>query len=347
MKTPTQFGSETPRPCSLILKRNGDSTNPKSLGLVMIGLTLSRSMLLVAAGPDPVNLGSTAHFAVLAGAAITTTGGGAINGDVGASPIAGSAIHLTQAQVHGTIYAVDASGPAGSVINAALLTTAKGDLMIALKDAAGRTPVPSGPFLNPGAGTIGGLNLGPGLYQFTGTAMITGSNLTLTGGPDDVWIFQIASNLDVGSTVQIILAGGAQGRNVFWQVGTSATIGTFSVFVGTILASQSVTMNTSSSLDGRALAFSAGVTFNGNSGVLPEPKAPIFTRITEEKNRSIALEISTTPYFLITLQSSPTLYPAIWSTIASTTPSTSLWPVTDTNATAIAPRRFYRAVINQ
>src|ERR1700709_250419 len=151
--------------------------------------------ILHAAGPAPVNLGSIAHFTVLAGAAITTTGGGVINGDIGASPITGSAIHLTQAQVNGTIYAVDASGPAGSVIAPALLTTAKGDLTAAYNDAAGRTPVPSGPFLNPGAGNIGGKNLGPGLYKFTGTAFITGSDLTLTGGPDDVWIFQIASDL--------------------------------------------------------------------------------------------------------------------------------------------------------
>ena len=82
--------------------------------------------------------------------------------------------------------------------------------------------MPSGPFLNPGAGNIGGLNLIPGLYKFTGTAMITGSNLTLTGGPDDVWIFQIAADLQVGSSIQVILAGGAQPRNIFWQVTTSA-----------------------------------------------------------------------------------------------------------------------------
>ena len=347
MKTPTQFGLETPSLCRLLLKVDGDSTNPKLRGLVRIGVALSQSMLLVAAGPAPVNLGSTAHFTVLAGAAITTTGGGTINGDVGTSPITGSAIHLTQAQVKGTIYAVDAGGPAGAVINAALLTAAKGDLTIAFNDAAGRTPVPSGPFLNPGAGNIGGLNLVPGLYKFTGTAMITGANLTLTGGPDDVWIFQIASNLDVGSSVQVVLAGGAQARNVFWQVGTSATIGTFSVFAGTILADQAISMNTSSSLNGRALAFSAGVTFNGNSGVLPEPKAPVITRITQEKDRSIFLVISSTPYFQVTLQSTPTLSPALWTTLATATPSTSPWPVTDSNATAIAPSRFYRAVINR
>jgi hypothetical protein len=203
---------------------------------------------LLAAGPAPVNLGSTAHFTILAGAAITTTGGGTINGDVGASPIAGSAIHLTQAQVNGTIYAVDASGPAGAVIAPSLLTTAKGDLTAAYNDAAGRTPTPTGPFLNPGSGNIVGLNLGPGLYKFTGTASITGGAVTFTGGPDDVWIFQCAADLEVGSMAQVVLAGGAQARNIFWQVGTSATIGTFAVFKGTIMASQAITMNTTSAM---------------------------------------------------------------------------------------------------
>ena len=222
---------------------------------------------------------------------VTTTGGGIINGDVGASPISGSAIHLTDAQVNGTIYAVDAAGPAGSVINSELLLAAKGDLKTAFNDAAGRSPIPSGPFLNPGAGNLGGLNLAPGLYKFTGTALITGSDLTLTGGPDDVWIFQIAADLQVGSTVQVILAGGAQARNIFWQVGTSAVVGTFAVFKGTILADQAITMNTSSAMDGKALAMIAGVTFNGDVGgnqTTLEP--PVFTSISRASNGTVTTD---------------------------------------------------------
>jgi len=241
-------------------------------------LALAIPQMLSAAGPAPVNLGSDANFAILAGAAITTTGGGTITGDVGASPISGSAIHVTCAQVSGTIYAVDAAGPLPCAVqDATLLTTAKGDLTIAYNDAAGRTPVPSGPFLNPGltpgAGNIGGMNLAPGLYKFTTTAYITGSDVTLTGGADDVWIFQCAQDLEVGSGIKVILAGGAQAKNVFWQVGTSATIGTFAVFNGTIIASQAITMNTSSTMNGRALAFSAGVTFNG-AGMSVPPSVP-------------------------------------------------------------------------
>ena len=313
------------------------------MGLVFAIALMVPLQILRAAGPAPVNLGSAAHFTILAGAAITTTGGGIINGDVGASPITGAAIHLTQAQVNGTIYAVDAAGPAGAVIAPSLLSAAKGDLTTAINDAAGRTPIPSGPFLNPGAGNIGGLNLPPGLYKFTGTAMITGLDVTLTGGPDDVWIFQVAADLEVGSMVQVILAGGAQARNIFWQIGTSATIGTFAVFKGTIMANQAITMNTTSAMDGRALAFTAGVTFNGDVGGLPTPTAPIFISISKTTNSAI-LFLSTTPYFLLTLQSSPNLSLSNWTSIATATPVASTYTFTDKTATANGAR-FYRAFL--
>ena len=316
---------------------------------ILMGLVLAAAFMapyrMLAAGPAPVDLGSCAHFAILAGAAITTTGGGAINGDVGASPIAGSAIGVTAAQVNGTIYKVDASGPAGAVVAPALLTAAKGDLTTAINDAAGRSPTPSGPFLNPGAGNIGGMNLVPGLYKFTGTALITGSDVTLTGGPNDVWIFQIAADLQVGSTIQVILAGGAQARNIFWQVGTSATIGTFAVFKGTIMANQAVVIDTSSTMEGRAMSFSAGVTFNGAGGSLPTAEGPIFTSISRTTTSSATVVLRTSPYFLLTLQASPSLSPPNWNTITTDTPITSPWTFTDHTATANIPKRFYRAFI--
>jgi hypothetical protein len=231
-------------------------------------LALAIPCQLEAAGPAPVNLLSTANFVILAGAAVTTTGGGIINGDVGASPIAGSAIGVTCAQVNGTIYAVDASGPPCAVINPTLLTQAKNDLTTAYNDAAGRTTPTA---TNPGGGNLGGLSLAPGLYKITTTTLITGSDLTLagTGNANDVWIFQCAQDLQLGSGIKVILTGGAQAKNIFWQVGTSAVLGTFSVFNGTILASQAITMDTSSTMNGRALAFSAGVTFNGNGAAVP------------------------------------------------------------------------------
>jgi type VI secretion system secreted protein VgrG len=176
--------------------------------------------------------------------------------------------------------------------------------------------------------------------------MITGSDLTLTGGPDDVWIFQIAADLQVGSTVHVILAGGAQARNIFWQVGTSAVIGTFSVFKGTILAKQSVTMNTSSSMDGRALASIAGVTFNGDVGgsqITTEP--PVITSITRAPDGTVTLVVRTTPFILLTLQTSTTLLPGSWKTIASDTPVSSPWTYVHHAKLATGPKRFYRAFL--
>jgi hypothetical protein len=332
------FRTHTP----LTLKING--TKPILLGIVL-AIIFMISHRTLAAGQAPVNLGSAAHFTILAGAAITTTGGGTINGDVGAYPIAGSGIGLTAAQVHGTIYETDATGPVGAVIAPALLLAAKDDLTTAMNDAAGRTPVPADPdHLNPNGGNIGGLNLTPGIYKFTGTASITGADVFLTGGPDDVWIFQIAADLQMGSSRNIILAGGAQARNVFWQVGTSVNIGTFAVFKGTIMSNQGIVMMTSSTLEGRALAFTAGITYNGNGGSLPTPEAPIFTSISKTRTNA-AVVLNTSPYFLVTLQTSPSLSPTNWTMIATNTPATNIWTFTDTNAMTTVPQRFYRAFI--
>jgi hypothetical protein len=298
---------------------------------------------------EPVDLGAAAPFTILAGAAITTTGGGIINGDVGASPIAGSAIALMANQVNGTIYTVDPSGPEGSVVNASYLTNAKSALTTAYNDAAGRTPIPSGTFLNTGIpGTprqLGGMTLVPGLYKFTDTLLITGANLTLSGGPNDVWIFQCAADLQVGTNVNVILSGGALPRNIFWQVGTSAVIETFASFQGVILASQSVTMKTSSTLDGKAMAFTGGVTFNGIVGTLPEPETPHFTNITRSTLGAVTLDIETTPYFLLTYQTSLTMEPDSWETIHTVTPTSTPWTYVHPAAGATGPKRFYRAFL--
>lgn len=218
----------------------------------------------------PVNLGSTSNFVILAGSLVSNIPTSAVTGDIGLSPAAGSNISgFTLIQVTGTIFTVDATGPTGSVPSAAKLSTAQGDLTIAYNDAAGRTPVPTGTFLNPGSGNIGGLTLVPGLYKFTSALSITGSDLTLSGKATDVWIFQIASNLTVGNGIKVILAGGAQAANIFWQVGSSATLGTTSVFQGTILASQSISLNTGAVLDGRALASTAAVTLSSSTVTKP------------------------------------------------------------------------------
>jgi hypothetical protein len=254
-------------------------TNPSNaIAQILTSLLLALAIpqMLSAAGPAPVNLGSDANFVILAGATITTTGGGIINGNVGASPITGSAIGVTCAQVNGTIYAVDASGPPCAVVDPTLLTTAKGDLTIAYNDAAGRTTPTT---VNPGGAystgyDIGGMTIGPGLYKFgIGQTAFIETDVTLSGGPDDVWIFQCGADLQVANGVHVILTGGAQAQNIFWQVSSSAVIGTSAVFNGTILASQSITMESTSTMNGRALAFSAGVTFNGNGAAVPSTNA--------------------------------------------------------------------------
>ncbi len=260
--------------------KNSIKTENQTQAIGYLGAVLIAALLAPASAradtQEKVNLRSTAKFAVLAGSLVSNIPTSAITGDIGLSPSAGSMITgFGPAEITGTVYTVDATGPAGSVAAASDLTTAKGDLTIAYNDAAGRTPVPSGPYLNPGAGNIGGLTLTPGLYKFTSTLAITGSDVTLTGGANDVWIFQIASDLNVGNGIKVILAGNAQASNIFWQVGTSATLGTTSVFKGTIMADQSISMNTGATLDGRALASTAAVTLASCTVTRPANTAAI------------------------------------------------------------------------
>jgi hypothetical protein len=345
MKTPCpihratgSLSAQTP-PFHLLLK----GPKPALAGLSLAIVLLAPQSLLMAAGPAAVNLRSTASFTILAATTITTTGGGAINGDVGVSPGTGAGIHITHPQVTGTIYAVDAAGPPASVIAPAFLDTAMGDLTKAYIQARDAVPVPVGAFLNPGAGNIGGMTLGPGLYKFDGTALITGTSVTLTGGPTDVWIFQVATDLQVGNGIQVILAGGAKPYNIFWQIGTSAVLGTTTDFQGTILADQSITMNTGSTLNGRALASKGAVTYNGTGGSLPVPETPRFLAISRTTVGDVNLELETTPFFEVTLESSTTLLPNSWSVIHQETPDISVLSYTDPAATATGPKRFYRA----
>jgi hypothetical protein len=141
-------------------------------------------------------------------------------------------------------------------------------LTTAYNDAAGRTLAPVTV-----AGNIGGLTLPPGLYKSTSSLAISSGDLTLDaqGDANAVFIFQIASTLITTSGREVILSGGAQSKNVFWQVGTSATLGTTSVFSGTIMADQSIALKNRAMLKGRALARIGGVTLAANTVVMPTP----------------------------------------------------------------------------
>ena len=198
-----------------------------------------------------VPLAGTSTFAILAGSAVTSTGATNITGDIGLSP--GSSIGgFPPGILTGTQH-----------INDAMADQAKLDLTAAYNDAAGRTSTDIVTL----SGNIGGLTLTPGLYKSTSSLAISSGDLTFDakGNASAVFIIQIASTLTTTSGRKVILSGGALASNIFWQVGSSATFGTTSVFKGTVLAMQSITFNTGATLDGRGLARTGGVTMAGNT----------------------------------------------------------------------------------
>jgi hypothetical protein len=150
-------------------------------------------------------------------------------------------------------------------ISNSIAAQAELDLTIAYNDAAS---LPNGAAL---PADLAGLTLTPGLYTNATTVMLSAGNLTLDGqgNANAVFIFQVGSTLTTLGSTQIVLTGGAQAANVFWQVGSSATLGTSSVFEGTILSLQSISLNTGATLVGRALARNGQVTLEANAVTAP------------------------------------------------------------------------------
>jgi predicted acyltransferase (DUF342 family) len=214
-----------------------------------------------------VNLGVAGEFVILTKTGISTTGVTAIKGNIGVSPIALTAItgfdvilhntntYATSALVQGKIYAADMAPP-----TPAMMTAAIGDMETAYTDVANRAP-DNTEFL---AGRIGGQTLPPATYKW-GTNVWINTDITLSGTATDVWVFQISGDLILANGQKIILANGAEAKNVFWQVagGAGVSLGTTSVFEGVVLAHKKIVVRTGATVNGRLLSQTA-VTLDAN-----------------------------------------------------------------------------------
>lgn len=218
----------------------------------------SFTTIIASANQAIVNLGTAGNYVILAKTAITNVPYSDITGDLGLSPAATSYItgfeltdftgYATDPKITGKVYAANMADP--TPIN---LTTAVENMITAYTDAAGR---PTADFLNLGTGNLGGKTLTPGLYKFTSSVTLP-TDVTISGGPNDVWIFQISDNLNISTNVKVTLAGGAQAKNIFWQVAGEAVFGATSHFEGIILSWTGITFQTSATFKGRALAGTA------------------------------------------------------------------------------------------
>jgi hypothetical protein len=200
----------------------------------------------------PVPLLTAGNFKILAGSTVTNTGPTTITGgDLGLSP--GTAV---TGFPPGTLNA-----PAVMHVTDPAAAQAQLDLTAAYNSAAGLASNAVLP------GDLSGLTLTPGVYTNSSTVMISAGNFTLNAGgnPNAIFVFQVGSALTTLGSTQVVLAGGAQAKNVFWQVGSSATLGTSSIFKGTILALTSITLDNGASLQGRALARNGAVTMDSNT----------------------------------------------------------------------------------
>jgi hypothetical protein len=223
-------------------------------------------------GPSPVVLGAAGSYVILAKAAISSTGVTAITGDVGLSPAAASFItgfslvadatnvFSTSPLVTGQLFAADYTAPTPSN-----LTTAVNNMLTAYTDAAGRAP----DYNELGTGNIGGMVLAPATYKWS-TGVLIPADVTLNGGPNDVWIFQIAQGITQASAARVILTGGALPKNIFWQVFGAVDIGTTAHMEGVILSQTSINMRTGATANSRLLAQTA-VTLDAIAVTQPAP----------------------------------------------------------------------------
>jgi len=276
------------------------------------------------AAAAPVGLGTAGSFAVLAGTTVTNTGPSSISGDLGVSP--GTAVTGFPPGIvyNGTIHAADG-----------VAAGAQSDLTTAYNDAAGRSPTGNIPAF------IGaGQTLAPGVYKASSSLEVGGS-LTLDAGgdPNAVFIFQAPSTLITDSASSIVLTGDAQACNVFWQVGSSATLGTSTDFAGSILALTSISVDTGDTIAGRALARNGAVTLDDDTITVPactiapptQTATPAPPTPTPTGTTPTPTPTSTTPTATSTATPTPT------STATSPSPSPSPSPTSTTPGPAPTP----------
>ena len=209
-----------------------------------------------------VNLGTAAGFGVLAGSAITFAGSGptTVNGDIGSFPTA------SITGVENLILAGGGMNHGGDAVT----QSAKNALLIAYNDAFGRSATTSyGAIYD-----LGGQTLTQGVYKDPTSFGITGTlTLDAQGDADAVWIFQAGTTLTAESGSKVNLINGAQAGNIYWQVGSSATLKTDAYFVGSLLAMESITLVNGATVDGRVLALNGAVTMDHNTILVPEASA--------------------------------------------------------------------------
>jgi hypothetical protein len=224
-----------------------------SIGLLVAGLPA------FAHAATAVNLGAAGPYIILTKTGVSTTGATHVQGNIGVSPIAATAItgfglkriaptYSTSSLITGKVYAANYAAP-----TPAHLTTAVSAMLTAYNDAAGRK--------NPtkvalGAGNIGGLTIKPGLYKWSSNVSIP-SNVTLAGNEKAIWIFQVAGTLNMASGKRVVLAGGALDKNIYWQVAGATTLNTTAVLHGTVLDKTAIVLKTGAKLYGKALAQTA------------------------------------------------------------------------------------------
>jgi len=273
-----------------------------------------------AAADARVGLGTASSFAVLAGAGVTNTGPSVISGDLGTCPTPAITGFLPGVVVGGTTHANDA-----------VACAAKSDLVTAYNDAAGRAPTTT----YSGSTELGGRTLVAGTYKTPTSFAITGTlALDAENDPNAVFVFQAGSTLITATSSNVALRNGAQACNVFWKVGSSATLGVGSNFVGSILALSSITANTGARVQGRLLARNGATTLDSNRVSRPGCVTVPPTTSTVPTTTTTTTPEPTTP---TTLAETPTTAVTPTTSVATVTPTTSVATVTPTTSVSLTP----------